>query len=128
MQLGFVATGEETGGFQYNIDAQIFPRQVARVAFLQDLNLVATHDNVLIVVTDLAVEFAMHRVPLEQMRERMRVGEIVDRADFLNVFLRHSPQNIQPWVFGVRRWTSSRIGRARNSIVIPSGSEGPHLG
>jgi hypothetical protein len=28
------------------------------------------------------------------MRERMRVGEIVDRADFLNVFLRHSPQNI----------------------------------
>ena len=54
----------------------------------------ATHDNVLIVVTDLAVEFAMHRVPLEQMRERMRVGEIVDRADFLNVFLRHGPQNI----------------------------------
>jgi hypothetical protein len=30
------------------------------------------------------------------MRERMRVGEIVDRTDFAHVFLRHGAKDIAP--------------------------------
>ena len=44
-------------------------------------------DDVLVVVADLAVEFPVDRVPLEQMRERVGVGEIVDRADAFDVAL-----------------------------------------
>ena len=38
----------------------------------------------------------MDRVPFEQMRERVRVGEIVDRANALDLFLRHGAQDVAP--------------------------------
>ena len=46
MQLGFVAAGEKAGRFEHDIHAQILPGQIARIAFLQDPDLVAAHDDV----------------------------------------------------------------------------------
>ena len=40
-----------------------------------------------VVVADLAVEFAVDRVPFQQMREGVGVGQIVDRDDAFDVAL-----------------------------------------
>jgi acyl-CoA thioesterase I len=94
MQFGFVAAGEEPSRFEHDIDVQFFPRQVGRIAVLQDLNFVTAHDDVLVIVTDLAVEFAVHRIPFEQMSQSMRVREIIDGEDLLDLFLRHGAKDV----------------------------------
>ena len=57
-----------------------FQGRLRRIAFLQNLNLVAADDDVFLVVADFAIELAVDRVPFEQVRKGMRVGEIVDGA------------------------------------------------
>ena len=94
VQFCFVACGEKTGRFQDNIDIQLLPREIPRVAFLEDLNFVTAHNDVLFVESDFAVEPAMDRVPFEEMSESFSVGEIIDCADVLDLFLRHRPQDV----------------------------------
>ena len=96
MQLRFVAAGEKTGRFQDDIHAQIFPGQIGRIAFFQDFNLVAAHDDVFGVVADLAVEFAVDGVPLQQVREGVGVGQVVDGDDAFDVALLHRAQDVAP--------------------------------
>ena len=55
-----------------------FQGRVSRIALLQNFDLVTADDDVLLVVTDLAIELPVDRVPFEQVRERVRVGQIVD--------------------------------------------------
>ncbi len=45
---------------------------------------------------NLSVEFAVHRIPLEQMRQGMRVGEIVNRENALDLFLWHGAKDVAP--------------------------------
>jgi len=59
MQFGFVAAGEEPGRLEHNINVQSFPRQVRRIAVLQDSNFVPAYDDVFVVIPDFAVEFAV---------------------------------------------------------------------
>ena len=73
-----------------------FHGSLRRVALFQDPDLLTADDDVLGVVADLAVEFPMDGVPLEQMREGMGVGEIVDRADLRDLVLRHGAQDVAP--------------------------------
>ena len=94
MQLSFVAAGKKSGRFQDNIDIESFPREISRIALLQNLNLVAAHDDVFLVVTDFTVELAMDRVPFEEVGKRLRVGQIVNRANALDLFLRHRAQDV----------------------------------
>src|SRR6202022_3530225 len=94
VQFGFVARGEKTGRFQDNIDIQLFPREISGVAFLEDLNFVTANNDVLLVESDFALEPAMDRVPLEEMSESFSVGEIIDCADALDLFLRHRAQDV----------------------------------
>ena len=94
MQFGFVAAGEEPGRLEHNINVQFFPRQVRRIAVLQDSNFVPAYDDVFVVITDFAVEFAVHRIPFEQMSEGVRVCEIVDSEDLLDLFLRHRAKDV----------------------------------
>ena len=51
-------------------------------------------DDVFVVITDFAVEFAVHRIPFEQMSEGVRVCEIVDSEDLLDLFLRHRAKDV----------------------------------
>ena len=73
-----------------------FHGSFAGIALFQDLNLVAADDDVLVVVADLAVEFAVDRIPFQQMGEGMGVGEIVDRANAFDVALRHGAKTLRP--------------------------------
>ena len=52
------------------------------------------NDNVLLVVIDFAVEFPMDRVPFQQMRERLSVGKIIDRAHVFDLLLRHRTEHV----------------------------------
>src|ERR1700730_18604447 len=94
MQFGFVAAGEEPGRLEHNIYVQFFPRQVRRIAVLQDSNFVPAYDDVFVVITNLTVEFAVHRIPFEQMRQSACVSEIVDGEDLLDLFLRHGAKDV----------------------------------
>src|SRR5438874_5959880 len=94
MQFCLVAAGKKSGRFEDDVDFEILPWQGPGVAFLQDPNLVIADDDVLVVVTYLAVELAMNRVPFKQMREGARVGEIINRANALHLFLCHGAQDI----------------------------------
>jgi len=55
---------------------------------------VTAHNDVLLVESDFAVEPAMDRVPFEEMSERFSIGEIIDCADALDLFLRHRAQDV----------------------------------
>lgn len=94
MQLGLVAAGEEAGRFEHDFDAKILPRKITRIAFLQEPDLVATHDDVFGIVTNLAIEFAVNRVPFEQVRDGSCVREIVDGGDAFDVALFHRAQDV----------------------------------
>ena len=96
MQLSLVAAREKAGRLEHNVDLQFLPRQVRRVALFQDCNLVPAHDDVFLVIADLAVEFPVDRVPFEQVGKRFCVGEIVDCAHSLHLFLRHGAEHVAP--------------------------------
>ena len=65
MQFCLVPAGEKPSRLQHHVDPQILPRQIPRVPFLQNPNLVPAHYNVLLIVTDFAVKFPVDRVPLQ---------------------------------------------------------------
>src|SRR4029434_10464967 len=75
-------------------NVEFFPWEVRRIAFLEDFNFVTAHDDVLVVVTDFAIEFAMHRIPFKQMGQSMRIREIIDGEDLLDLFLRHGAKDV----------------------------------
>ena len=79
-----VLGGEEAGAFQRDVDAEILPRQLCRVAFGGDLDgAVADADGVAL-DRDRAREAAVHAVEAQQMRIGFHRTEIVD-ADDLDV-------------------------------------------
>jgi hypothetical protein len=57
---------------------------------------VAPDNDVLVIVTDLAVEFAVHGIPFEQMGQCVGVSKIVYRANALDLFLLHRAKNVAP--------------------------------
>src|SRR6185437_193770 len=59
------------------IYAQRLPRQIRRVLLRRDLDLRAVDDDRAVAGLDVAVIRAVHRVVLEQVRQRLRVGEVV---------------------------------------------------
>ena len=76
-----VALGEEAGRFEDDVDAEVLPGQLGRVAHREHLELVAVDRDGVFSRFDLRVQVAEHRVVLEQVRQRRRVGEIVHRDE-----------------------------------------------
>ena len=62
--------GEEAGRFEHDVDAEVLPGQLRRVAHRQHLELVAVDRDAVALGLDLRVQVAEHRVVLEQMRQR----------------------------------------------------------
>ena len=73
--------GEEAGRLEHDVDAEVLPRQLRRVLDRQDLELVLVDRDAVALGRDVRLQVAEDRVVLEQVRERLRVGEIVDRDD-----------------------------------------------
>jgi len=76
-----VGLGEEAGGLDDDVDAQVTPGEVARVALGQHLEGGATDLDPVADGGDLLGELAQDAVVLQQVRERLGSGQVVDRHD-----------------------------------------------
>ena len=92
MQRGFVARGEQSRRFDNDLHAKFAPRQLGRIAFGQHLQRLAVEKNSPALSFDLMTERPVDRIVFEQMRERGRVGNVVDGDDFDIFFGQRRPQ------------------------------------
>jgi hypothetical protein len=81
VELRLVALREEPGRLEGDVDAEILPRKVGRVALVQEPHLVAVHDDRVLARLDVHAERPEHRVVLEEVRHRLRVAQVVHRDD-----------------------------------------------
>ncbi len=84
-----VAVGEPAGGLEHDVDAQFLPRQLGGILLREHPHPVAVHQQGIARGFHRALEAAMHRVVLEQVGQRRRVGEVVHRheVDVLDALL-----------------------------------------
>ena len=73
--------GEEAGGLDDDVHAQLAPGQLGGVALGQDLDGLAVDDDVAVLDLDAGRQAAGDGVVLEQVGERLGAGEVVDRDD-----------------------------------------------
>ena len=81
MGLGLGGVGEEAGGLDDDVHAQLAPGQLGGVAVSQHADGLAVDDDVLLVVGDLSVQTTHDGVKLEEVGESLDVGEVVDGDD-----------------------------------------------
>ena len=81
MSLCVVTVGEQAGGLDNEVHVQLAPLQVLRVLLVEDLDAVAVDGDGVIVVGNLAVEATQYGVVLQQVRESLVIGQVVDGND-----------------------------------------------
>ena len=82
MQRSLLLGGEDAGAFQHDVDAEIAPGQVLRVALGEHLERVSAFDvDGVALHLDGLRETAMHRVVAHQVGVGLDRAEIVDRDD-----------------------------------------------
>ncbi len=79
--LGTFAIGEEARRLEYDVDAEVAPRERARVALREHPNLLAGRAKRPVGELDLTLERAECRVVAQEVRHRLRVAEVVQRHD-----------------------------------------------
>ena len=78
---GVFALGEPAGRFEDDVDADILPRQQRRILLREDLELIAADLDRVAGRAHRHRQVAEHRVVLQQVRQRRRVGDVVDGDD-----------------------------------------------
>ena len=78
---GVLALGEEARRLDHDLGAEIAPRQRRRILLGEHLDLAPVDRERAVAHLDGARERPVDRVVLEQVRERPRVGDVVDRDD-----------------------------------------------
>ena len=74
--------GEDAGPLDHDVDAQLAPGALGRVADGDGLDLLAVDDQVLVVVLDRAGKAAVGAVVLQQRGQHLVVGQVVDGDHF----------------------------------------------
>lgn len=75
---------EKAGRLDHDIDADVAPGEIGRIAFRREADGFAVYDKIGAVNRDIAAEVSMHRVVLQHVGEIIRIEQIVDRHN-LNV-------------------------------------------
>src|SRR5690606_24875401 len=78
---GIRCLGEEAGGLDHDVDTQVAPGQVCRVAVLENLDGLAVDDDLIASEFDVGSEPPCHGVVLQEVCQRLVVGEVIDRDD-----------------------------------------------
>src|SRR2546423_176185 len=73
-----VGIGEPPGGLEHDVHAEVFPRECAGIFLSKNFYLVAVDDDRVFSGFDVALISAVHRVVLEEVRQSLGVGQIVD--------------------------------------------------
>ena len=76
-----VGLREAARGLEHDVDAELLPGKRGRILFGEHRDLVAVDHDDASPAVDVAVVGAVHRVVLEEVRERLRVGEVVHRDE-----------------------------------------------
>jgi hypothetical protein len=93
--LCLIGVSEAAGGFHYHLGAYRSPVQFGRVLLGEDTNFAAVDGDGIGFTRDLVpLEIADHRIVLQQVRQRLGVGQVVDRHEFQILVLERGPQNI----------------------------------
>ncbi len=93
---GVGAVGEAARGLDHHVHAQLLPRQLRGVGLGEHLQLVAVHLDRPIERPHIAARVgAVDRVVLQQVRERTRVGEVVDGDPLDGVSIRARARRAQ---------------------------------
>ena len=79
---GVLGVGESAGGFHHHLRAHAGPIELGRVLDGEDLDFLTVHRDGIGIGGDFGAERSEHRVVLEQVRQRFRIGQIVDRDEF----------------------------------------------
>jgi hypothetical protein len=82
---GLVPRGEPAGGLYDHLGAEVAPREGGGVALGEHAETLAINDQVAVLDADLAREDPVHGVVLEQVRQGLGVGEVVDADDVVAV-------------------------------------------
>ncbi len=82
VQFGLLARGEQARRFDHDSCADAAPRNLRRIALAEHRDLLPVHHDRVAVGADLSLEAAVDRVVLEQVREGLRIDQIVDADDF----------------------------------------------
>ena len=69
------------GGLEHDVDAERLPRQLRRILDREHLELVAVDGDAVAARGDVGLQVAEDRVVLEQVRQRLGVGQVVDGDD-----------------------------------------------
>ena len=75
------AVREPPGGFEHDLTAQFLPGECRGILLRGDRDLPAVDDHALLTGRDRPLEPPLHAVILQQQRQVLRVGEVVDRHD-----------------------------------------------
>ena len=87
---GIVALREEAGRFDHDVDAQFAPGEGGRIALREDLEVRVADPQAVSFHLHVGFEVAEDGVVLEEVRQRFRVGDVVDRDELdVRVRLRH---------------------------------------
>src|SRR5271165_35884 len=82
MLLGIVGIGEVAGRFEYDLGSNRFPGKLGWVSLRENLEGLIVNCDAVGTGRDLVAQVAQNGVVLEQVGERLRVREIVDRDEF----------------------------------------------
>ena len=86
--------GAETAALEDELDAEVFPGQVRRIALGEDLELLAAAAERALGVRDLLFQRAVDGVVLEEMRQRFGIGDVVHRDEVEPAFVETCPKHV----------------------------------
>ena len=92
--LGGVALGEQAGGFQNDVHAQILPGKVGGITFHGDEDLVTVNDQIITLDGNFTVKLALRGVILEQVGDRFDRSQVIDGNNLVAFFLGHGAQYV----------------------------------
>ena len=95
VRAGLRFAREQPGALEHELDAELAPRQLRRIALGQHLDAIAVHDQRIAVDLHLAAELAVRGVVARQVGVGLRIAEIVERhdLDFLLAFASYSARS-----------------------------------
>jgi hypothetical protein len=93
---GCVPLGEESRGLEHDLHAEVLPRELRRILRRQDLELFLSDGDAVSARLHVDVEVPEHGVVLEQVRQRGRIGEVVDRNEVDVVAAQRRAHDVAP--------------------------------
>src|SRR5262249_40745734 len=92
MKRGFIPRGEQTGRFNHNLHAQVFPRHPGRIPFRENFERPSIEHDSAALGFYLMLELSVDRIVLQQMSKGGCVCNVIDGYDLEFLFVERCAQ------------------------------------